>query len=131
MYNWFWKIIDFQGGLEEVVSQVHKVGIGRASREDKVLQERERESDSFGANANQMVQFLVNTRGGTRTHNLLLRREAPYPLGHTSMECISNLLFIVGLSGLWYIEVFNVSSMQMAVFSVGLAKILSYCDNTG
>ena len=25
-----------------------------------------------------------NTRGGTRTHNLLLRREAPYPLGHTS-----------------------------------------------
>ena len=131
MYNWFLKIIDFQGGLEEVVSQVHKVGIGRASREDKVLQERERESDSFGANANQMVQFLVNTRGGTRTHNLLLRREAPYPLGHTSMECISNSLFIVGLSGLWYIEVFNVSSMQMAVFSVGIAKILSYCDNTG
>ena len=73
MYNWFLKIIDFQGGLEEMVSQVHKVGIGRASREDKVLQERERESDSFGANANQMVQFLVNTRGGTRTHNLLLR----------------------------------------------------------
>ena len=25
-----------------------------------------------------------NTRGGTRTRNLLLRREAPYPLGHTS-----------------------------------------------
>ena len=25
-----------------------------------------------------------NTRGGTRTHNLLLRREALYPLGHTS-----------------------------------------------
>ena len=25
-----------------------------------------------------------STRGGTRTHNLLLRREAPYPLGHTS-----------------------------------------------
>ena len=24
------------------------------------------------------------TRGGTRTRNLLLRREAPYPLGHTS-----------------------------------------------
>ena len=24
------------------------------------------------------------TRDGTRTHNLLLRREAPYPLGHTS-----------------------------------------------
>ena len=72
-----------------------------------------------------------NTRGETRTRNLLLRREAPYPLGHTSMECISNSLFIVGLSGLWYIEVFNVSSMQMAVFSVGLAKILSYCDNTG
>ncbi len=27
-----------------------------------------------------------NTRGGTRTRNLLLRREAPYPLGHTSYE---------------------------------------------
>ena len=26
----------------------------------------------------------VSTRGGTRTRNLLLRREAPYPLGHTS-----------------------------------------------
>ncbi len=26
----------------------------------------------------------TNTRGGTRTRNLLLRREAPYPLGHTS-----------------------------------------------
>ena len=25
-----------------------------------------------------------NTRGGTRARNLLLRREAPYPLGHTS-----------------------------------------------
>ena len=30
------------------------------------------------------VKQLANTRGGTRTHNLLLRREAPYPLGHTS-----------------------------------------------
>ena len=27
---------------------------------------------------------VQNTRGGTRTRNLLLRREAPYPLGHTS-----------------------------------------------
>ena len=27
------------------------------------------------------------TRDGTRTHNLLLRREAPYPLGHTSNYC--------------------------------------------
>ena len=26
-----------------------------------------------------------HTRDGTRTHNLLLRREAPYPLGHTSV----------------------------------------------
>ena len=26
------------------------------------------------------------TRGGTRTRNLLLRREAPYPLGHTSLD---------------------------------------------
>ena len=28
------------------------------------------------------------TRGGTRTRNLLLRREAPYPLGHTCSRCI-------------------------------------------
>ena len=28
---------------------------------------------------------VQTTRGGTRTHNLLLRREAPYPLGHTSL----------------------------------------------
>ena len=28
-----------------------------------------------------------HTRGGTRTRNLLLRREAPYPLGHTSSCC--------------------------------------------
>ena len=31
---------------------------------------------------------LAHTRGGTRTRNLLLRREAPYPLGHTSSPCI-------------------------------------------
>ena len=30
------------------------------------------------------------TRGGTRTRNLLLRREAPYPLGHTS-TCLTML----------------------------------------
>ena len=28
------------------------------------------------------------TRGGTRTRNLLLRGEAPYPLGHTSNRYI-------------------------------------------
>lgn len=28
----------------------------------------------------------IITRDGTRTRNLLLRREAPYPLGHTSCE---------------------------------------------
>ena len=31
----------------------------------------------------------LSTRGGTRTRNLLLRREAPYPLGHTSSWCSS------------------------------------------
>ena len=31
---------------------------------------------------------LEHTRGGTRTRNLLRRREAPYPLGHTSSPCI-------------------------------------------
>lgn len=28
-------------------------------------------------------KFQQNTRGGTRTLSLLLRRQAPYPLGHT------------------------------------------------
>ena len=28
---------------------------------------------------------VKSTRDGTRTHNLLLRREAPYPLGHTGV----------------------------------------------
>ena len=31
-----------------------------------------------------MQNSLQDTRGGTRTHNFLLRRETPYPLGHTS-----------------------------------------------
>ena len=31
-----------------------------------------------------------HTRGGTQTHNLLLRREAPYPLGHTSRQLLGN-----------------------------------------
>ena len=30
------------------------------------------------------IEGKNNTRGGTRTHNLFLRREAPYPLGHAS-----------------------------------------------
>ena len=33
----------------------------------------------------------LHTRGGTRTRNLLLRREAPYPLGHTSFWKTSEL----------------------------------------
>ena len=32
-----------------------------------------------------VLQFKY-TRGGTRTRNLLLRREAPYPLGHTGYD---------------------------------------------
>ena len=31
------------------------------------------------------IELASNTRGGTRAHNLLLRRQAPYPLGHTSI----------------------------------------------
>ena len=41
------------------------------------------------------------TRDGTRTHNLLLRREAPYPLGHTSNSHIFDeqiFLFVGELS---------------------------------
>ena len=37
-----------------------------------------------------------STRGGTRTRNLLLRREAPYPLGHTSSyRSLPNMCFIM------------------------------------
>ena len=41
---------------------------------------------SFSRSAATKVEVLIRayTRGGTRTRNLLLRREAPYPLGHTS-----------------------------------------------
>ena len=35
----------------------------------------------------------TNTRGGTRAHNLLLRREAPYPLGHTG-DCAKEVLHL-------------------------------------
>ena len=35
-------------------------------------------------------QNRKNTRDGTRTRNLLLRREAPYPLGHTSSGSTAN-----------------------------------------
>ena len=35
----------------------------------------------------------TNTRGGTRAHNLLLRREAPYPLGHTG-GCTKEDVFV-------------------------------------
>ena len=38
-----------------------------------------------------------HTRGGTRTRNLLLRREAPYPLGHTSTYGWQRPLLGVGL----------------------------------
>ena len=40
-----------------------------------------------------------HTRGGTRTRNLLLRREAPYPLGHTSSCCsLSNACLMCSFS---------------------------------
>ena len=32
---------------------------------------------------------IRSTRDGTRTHNLLLRREAPYPLGHSGICCFN------------------------------------------
>ena len=30
------------------------------------------------------MRFMIITQGGTRAHNLLLKREVPYPLGHMS-----------------------------------------------
>ena len=55
---------------------------------------------AHGPSSLSMVALLTragcHTRGGTRTRNLLLRREAPYPLGHTSrciIIAISNCCF--------------------------------------
>ena len=66
------------------------------------------------------------TRGGTRTHNLLLRREAPYPLCHT---------------GNWATNVFQpklksatVSCCDKMVDTLGIepraSRMLSGCDTT-
>ena len=49
------------------------------------LSPRQLNGSSLGPTQLRCSKTLNNTRGGTRTHNLLLRREAPYPLGHTSM----------------------------------------------
>ena len=38
-------------------------------------------------------KFQQNTRGGTRTLSLLLRRQAPYPLGHTGNRLTRIFLF--------------------------------------
>ena len=38
-----------------------------------------------------------NTRDGTRAHNLLLRGEAPYPLGHTSMCLVQSDIVVSSL----------------------------------
>ena len=39
------------------------------------------------------VASSAHTRGGTRTHKLLLREETPYPLGHTGVY-ISSFAFV-------------------------------------
>ena len=39
----------------------------------------------------------IGSPDGTRTHNLLLRRETPYPLGHTG-NTYFQLPFVTGLS---------------------------------
>ena len=43
------------------------------------------ERAAWGSKRILICQSTKYTRGGTRTRNLLLRREAPYPLGHTSL----------------------------------------------
>ena len=54
--------------LSAVVSQIERTSNGSGARDVRSRKPRRQ-----------------STRGGTRTHNLLLRREAPYPLGHTSV----------------------------------------------
>ena len=44
------------------------------------------ELDSVSSPVIATPSFAEHARGGTRAHNLLLRREAPYPLGHTGAE---------------------------------------------
>ena len=41
---------------------------------------------------------MKNTRGGPRAHNLLLSREEPYPLGHTSYDALAPRLAIMHTS---------------------------------
>ena len=43
------------------------------------------ERAAWGSKRILKCQSTKYTRGGTRTRNLLLKREAPYPLGHTSL----------------------------------------------
>ena len=51
---------------------------------------------SFAEVAATKASTSKSTRGGTRTRNLLLRREAPYPLGHTSSyRSLPNMCFIM------------------------------------
>ena len=44
---------------------------------------------TFGGGVRAKAEVAI-TRDGTRTRNLLLRREAPYPLGHTSSGSTAN-----------------------------------------
>ena len=37
------------------------------------------------------VTFGQNSPDGTRTHNLLLRRETPYPLGHRTLDFLPKI----------------------------------------
>ena len=43
-------------------------------------------TDAADERRRQMVEALVPALGGTRTHNLLLRRETPCPLGHKGAD---------------------------------------------
>ena len=69
-----------------------------------------------------MIQFIhekgISTRDGTRTHNLLLRREAPYPLGHTSC---CKLLAAFGLG--WIV--------QLTMYSLVVAGLDGAREGTG
>ena len=65
-----------------------------------------------------------STRGGTRTRNLLLRREAPYPLGHTSnwLSGQTSLMLLIALS-FWLSLVLLLSLLALLM---ALGELLSW-----
>ena len=71
-----------------------------------------------------------STHGGTRTRNLLLRREAPYPLGHTSAELMQSKAPFGGRERseeAWGGSVEGVLPMRIELTTLGLRPTRANC----